>query len=111
MEGHIHASLFGEPGGVYVYGYGEHITIKEWYELIIRVGREEGYWRDRELRINHAGRGRLGTSEVEDLRVDFGKLATLTGWAPRHSWTEGLRQTIRWYADNRERWIGRADWF
>jgi dTDP-D-glucose 4,6-dehydratase len=26
------------------------------------------------------------------------------------SWEEGVRRTIAWYAENRERWIGRVDW-
>jgi hypothetical protein len=26
------------------------------------------------------------------------------------SWEDGILQTIRWYAENRERWIGRVDW-
>ena len=26
------------------------------------------------------------------------------------SWEEGILHTIRWYADNRARWIGRVDW-
>jgi dTDP-glucose 4,6-dehydratase len=26
------------------------------------------------------------------------------------SWGEGVLETIRWYAANRERWIGRVDW-
>ncbi len=29
---------------------------------------------------------------------------------PKVSWEEGVLQTIRWYAENRERWIGRVDW-
>ncbi len=33
-----------------------------------------------------------------------------TGWEPQVSWEEGIRKTIRWYADNRDRWIGRVDW-
>jgi dTDP-D-glucose 4,6-dehydratase len=26
------------------------------------------------------------------------------------SWDEGVLHTIRWYAENRDRWIGRVDW-
>ena len=29
---------------------------------------------------------------------------------PLVSWEEGVLQTIRWYSDNRDRWIGRVDW-
>ena len=109
-QGHIHATLFGSPGGVYVYGYGENISIEDWYNTIIRIGQQEGYWRDRELRLNEAERGRVGTTEVQELRVDYSKLSSLAGWKPRHSWEEGLRHTIRWYADNKDRWTSGVDW-
>jgi hypothetical protein len=26
------------------------------------------------------------------------------------SWDEGVLRTIQWYAENREKWIGRVDW-
>lgn len=109
--GHINVALFGNPGEVYVYGYGETISIGDWYNLIIKVGREEGYWKDKKL-INRASgkRGRLGKSEVEELRVDYTKLNKLTGWIPKFSWEEGLRETIKWYAENKDKWIGRVDW-
>ena len=44
------------------------------------------------------------------LRVGHEKLTAETGWQPRVSWEEGVLQTIRWYAENRERWMGRVDW-
>jgi len=47
---------------------------------------------------------------VEELRVDYSKLHQLTGWQPNYSWEKGLAETIKWYADNREKWIGRVDW-
>jgi len=108
--GHIHVALFGDPGDVYVYGYGQNISMGDWYRLIIEIGQKDGYWGSKELRINEAKRGRLGASEVEELRVDYSKLNRLTGWAPRYSWEEGLRETIKWYTENRDRWMGRVDW-
>jgi dTDP-glucose 4,6-dehydratase len=44
------------------------------------------------------------------LRVGYEKLNRETGWQPKISWEEGVLRTIRWYAQNRERWIGRVDW-
>jgi dTDP-glucose 4,6-dehydratase len=108
--GHIHAALFGEPGQVYLYGSGRHISIEEWYKLIIEIGIEEGFWKSCDLRLDEENRGRLGNSEVEELRVDFSKLNSLTGWLPQHSWRDGLRETISWYAQNTARWMGRVDW-
>ncbi|MEX2007731.1 MAG: GDP-mannose 4,6-dehydratase [Candidatus Levyibacteriota bacterium] len=109
--GHINVALFGNPGEVYVYGYGETISIGDWYNLIIKIGREEGYWKSKKLINKDTGkRGRIGKSEVEELRVDYAKLNRLTGWTPNFSWEEGLRKTIKWYAKNRDKWIGRVDW-
>ena len=44
------------------------------------------------------------------LRVGYEKLTRETGWVPKVSWEEGVLRTIQWYAENRERWIGRVDW-
>ena len=44
------------------------------------------------------------------LRVGYEKLARETGWEPTISWEEGIRQTIAWYAENKDRWLGRVDW-
>jgi dTDP-glucose 4,6-dehydratase len=44
------------------------------------------------------------------LRVGYEKLNRETGWEPKVSWEEGVLRTIRWYAENRDRWIGRVDW-
>jgi len=108
--GHIHAALFGRSGEVYVFGSGRTISIEDWYRLIIRLGQEGGFWGKKELHADTEGRGRLGSSEVEELRVDAGKLHALTGWEPEFGWEDGIKETIRWYAENRERWITRVDW-
>lgn len=108
--GHIHTTIYGNPGDLYVYGYGQSVSMLEWYEMIIEIGKQEGHWGDKTLNADTEGRSRLGKSEVEELRVDYTKLNQLTGWRPQHSWDDGLRETIRWYVDNRDRWIGRVDW-
>lgn len=109
-RGHIHSTLWGEPGQVYVYGYGETISIQKWYDLIIRIGQEHGFWGEKTLRAETQERTRHGKSEVNELRVDYAKLNKLTGWTPRYTWEEGVLEAIRWYADNRDRWVGRIDW-
>lgn len=109
--GHINVALFGNPGEVYVYGFGETISIGDWYNLIVKIGKEEGYWENKKLINKDSGeRGRIGKSEVEELRVDYSKLNKLTGWSPQYSWEEGLRKTIKWYVQNKDKWIGRVDW-
>ena len=84
--------------------------MRDWVDLILRVGEEEGFWPgDREV-VSTAARFRPGASEVMALRVGHEKLTRETGWQPLVSWEEGVRETIRWYAGTRERWIGRVDW-
>jgi dTDP-glucose 4,6-dehydratase len=84
--------------------------MRDWAELILRVGEEEGYWpAGREL-VSVADRFRPGASEVMALRVGYEKLGRETGWQPMVSWEEGVRRTIAWYAENRNRWVGRVDW-
>lgn len=108
--GHLYAALFGKPGHVYVFGFGKAISVGDWYERIIAVGQKEGFWKKKRLVCKVRARSRLGNSEVEELRVDFTKLTALTGWKPKFSWEEGLRQTIRWYANTVDSWRSKVDW-
>ena len=110
VRGHLTVAAQGAPGDVYVYGQGENISMRDWAELILRIGEEAGYWPgDREL-VTSAARFRPGASDVMALRVGHEKLTRETGWQPLVSWEEGVLKTIRWYAENRERWLGRVDW-
>jgi dTDP-glucose 4,6-dehydratase len=109
VRGHLMVAARGVPGDLYVYGQGKNISMREWADLILRVGRELGYWEAREI-VSTAERYRPGASEVMALRVGYEKLNRETGWEPRVSWEDGIAQTIAWYADNRARWIGRVDW-
>src|SRR2546421_6228525 len=109
VRGHLMVAARGIPGDLYVYGQGENISMRDWAELILRVGREQGYWENREL-VSTQERYRPGASEVMALRVGYEKLNRETGWEPRVSWEEGVARTIHWYAENRARWIGRVDW-
>jgi dTDP-glucose 4,6-dehydratase len=99
----------GIPGDVYVYGQGNNISMRDWADMILRVGREQGYWEAREV-VSTADRFRPGASEVMALRVGYEKLNRETGWEPNVSWEDGVARTIAWYAENRPRWIGRVDW-
>ena len=72
---------------------------------------EKGYWKNKKLIHRDTGkRGRLGKSEVNELRVDYSKLHALTSWEPDFNWEEGLKETIQWYAENKDKWTGRVDW-
>ena len=84
--------------------------MRDWAEMIVRIGEEEGYWPAGREVVSVPQRFRPGASEVMKLRVGFEKLNRETGWEPHVSWEEGVLKTIGWYAENRERWIGRVDW-
>jgi len=109
VRGHLHAALDGAAGQQYVHGSGETVSMREWAETILDVGRREGHWTDPEI-VQREERFRPGESDVEELRADCQKLGELTGWEPEVSRREGVRRTIQWYADNRSRWLGRVDW-
>jgi dTDP-glucose 4,6-dehydratase len=110
VRGHLTVAAHGIPGDVYVYGQGENISMRDWVDLILRVGEEHGFWPgDREV-VSTPARFRPGASEVMALRVGHDKLTRETGWTPEVSWEDGVLSTIRWYAENRQRWLGRVDW-
>src|SRR5881397_2848702 len=110
VRGHLTVAAHGIPGDVYVYGQGENISMREWADLIFRVGETGGYWPAGREIVSTAARYRPGASEVMALRVGYEKLERETGWRPKVSWEEGVARTIAWYAANRDRWIGRVDW-
>ena len=110
VRGHLTVAAQGAPGDVYVYGQGENISMRDWVELIFRVGEEHGFWPDDREISSTTARYRPGASEVMALRVGHEKLTEETGWMPNVSWEDGILHTIRWYAENRDRWIGRVDW-
>ncbi len=109
VRGHLTVAACGNPGDLYVYGQGSNISMQAWAEMILAIGKEEGYWPEREI-AQVESRHRPGSSEVMALRVGYEKLNRETGWTPLVSWEEGISRTIGWYAENRERWIGRVDW-
>jgi len=110
VRGHLMVAAQGIPGDVYVYGQGENISMEEWAGMILRVGEEHGFWPGDRRLVSTPARFRPGSSDVMALRVGHEKLTRETGWEPKVSWEEGILQTIRWYAENRSRWLGRVDW-
>jgi dTDP-glucose 4,6-dehydratase len=110
VRGHLTVAAQGIPGDLYVYGQGENISMADWANLILRLGREHGYWGDDRHIETTPLRLRPGASDVMALRVGYEKLHKETGWEPQASWEEGVLKTIDWYAKNRNRWIGRVDW-
>jgi dTDP-glucose 4,6-dehydratase len=109
VRGHLTVAAHGIPGDLYVYGQGKNVSMRDWADLILRIGREEGYWGERAV-VSVPDRLRPGASDVAALRVGYDKLERETGWRPQVSWEDGVSRTIAWYAANRARWIGRVDW-
>jgi dTDP-glucose 4,6-dehydratase len=110
VRGHLTVAAHGTPGDVYVYGQGDNISMRDWADMIFRVGAAHGFWPEGREIVTTAKRLRPGATDVLALRVGHEKLTRETGWMPQVSWEEGVLQTIRWYAENRDRWQGRVDW-
>src|SRR6478752_3860882 len=89
VRGHLTVAARGIPGDLYVYGQGKNISMRDWADLILRIGREQGYWDAREI-VSTAERFRPGASEVMSLRVGYEKLNRETGWEPHVSWEDGV---------------------
>ncbi len=110
VRGHLTVAAQGVPGDVYVYGQGENISMADWCSMILRVGSEHGFWSDDRHVVIDDKRLRPGATDVMALRVGYEKLHAETGWEPKVSWEEGVLRTIQWYAEHRDRWVGRVDW-
>src|SRR5579884_83399 len=110
VRGHLTVAAKGIAGDLYVYGQGKNISMADWSDLILRTGAEHGFWPDDRHVVTTPKRLRPGATDVMALRVGYDKLHRETGWEPRVSWEEGVLRTIRWYAANRDKWIGRVDW-
>jgi dTDP-glucose 4,6-dehydratase len=110
VRGHLTVAAHGIPGDLYVYGQGKNISMADWSDMILRVGREAGFWGDDRHVVTNENRLRPGVTDVMALRVGYEKLNSETGWEPKVSWEEGVLRTIQWYAAHREKWIGRVDW-
>jgi dTDP-glucose 4,6-dehydratase len=109
VRGHLTVAAKGIPGDVYVYGQGTNISMADWAAMILTIGEQQGHWPTREL-VSVTERFRPGATDVMALRVGYEKLHQETGWEPLVSWEEGIAKTIEWYAQNKDRWLGRVDW-
>src|SRR5690242_14581803 len=104
VRGHLTVAAHGIPGDVYVYGQGENISMHDWSHKILQLGIEHGFWPDDRHIVVNQQRLRPGVTDVMALRVGYEKLHRETGWHPNVTWDDGILRTIRWYADNRDRW-------
>ena len=97
--GSITLLLPGKPPRTYGPGGGQHLTIR---------------FTDRKVAFDIATNPRLRLGEaymdgrlvIEDGTI-LDLLEMVTG---SNRWEDGVLATIRWYAEHRERWLGRVDW-
>lgn len=85
----------GRVGEVYNIGGNSERRNIEIVELIVReLGKDESLIRFVEDRPGHDRR----------YAIDASKIRNELGWKPLYSFEEGIRETIRWYIDNRDWW-------
>ena len=84
----------GEPGAIYNVGADEpHENVELTQKIIEHTGADPALVRHVEDRAGHDRRYAVDTTRLRGL-----------GWAPRHSWDEGIRATVDWYRANRDWW-------
>ncbi|GLW63954.1 dTDP-glucose 4,6-dehydratase [Actinomadura rubrobrunea] len=85
----------GEIGETYHVGTGEEATIEEIADLVLD-----------ELGLPATLKTLVPDRPGHDRRylLDTGKLRRTLGWAPQVSFEQGVRETIRWYRNNRAWW-------
>ena len=85
----------GTLGETYLIGPDNERNNKEVLEAILEaMGKPRDWYEHVSDRPGH------------DLRyaIDATKLKTELGWQPKHDFTSGLKQTVKWYEDNRDWW-------
>ena len=84
----------GQPGEVYNVGGGnERTNIEVALEILRLLGKPSSLIRHVADRPGHDRRYSLDCTRLRSL-----------GWAPRHSFSEALADTVRWYAENQWWW-------
>lgn len=95
VNGFVHVGLHEKSiGEVINLGSDREISIGDLANLIAKlIGTKI------EIKIDQQ-RIRPGKSEVERLLCDFSKAKELTGWTPKYTLEEGLKETIEWIRNN-----------
>ena len=92
----IVAALFeGKPGAVYNFGGGQEIVNIDLVKILLKqLGKPESLISFVEDRLGHDRR----------YAIDSGFAQRELNWKPRHSFEQGLAETIQWYVDNQSWW-------
>lgn len=95
VSGIITVGLAEEAVGQVVnLGSGREVSIRELALIIERLSGKEISIEQEDPRVRPPG------SEVERLLCDNRKARRLTGWEPRYTLEEGLRETINWFREH-----------
>jgi dTDP-glucose 4,6-dehydratase len=85
----------GAPGGVYnIGGRSERANLDVVKQVLKLLGKPESLIRYVTDRLGHDRRYAMN---IDRLRDDL-------GWKPRHTFEQGLGETVRWYMENRTWW-------
>jgi dTDP-glucose 4,6-dehydratase len=85
----------GVPGETYHVGTGVEVSVDQLADLVLR---ELGLPLDRKMTVpDRPGHDRR-------YLLDSAKIQRELGWKPEISWDQGVRDTIGWYAANRDWW-------
>ncbi len=90
----------GKPGEIYNVSSGAEKNNLEIVRTILKcLGRDDNFLEFVEDRPGH------------DMRysLDSSKLRQQLGWFPKHSFEQGIEETIRWYRENEDWWTGLAN--
>lgn len=92
----IHSVLLnGQPGEIYNIGGGEELSNKELTALILKsFGKNESYIEKVPDRLGHDFR----------YSVSIDKINKELGYRPKVKFSEGLKETIKWYKENESWW-------
>ena len=86
----------GRIGETYHVGTGDERTVEQVADTILAVlGKPASLKQHVPDRPGHERRYVL----------DWTKLRTELGWRPEHTWDEGMRRTVEWYAERRDWWM------
>jgi dTDP-glucose 4,6-dehydratase len=89
------ALLEGREGETYNVGSGFEASIEEIADLVLGL-------LEKPAELKTIGPDRPG--HARRYLLDSSKLRGDLGWKPEVAWEEGLRDTVHWYADNRDWW-------
>ena len=110
VRGHLMVAAQGAPGDVYVYGQGENISMHDWVDAHPARRRGAAASGPATAASSRRGRFRPGRATCSRCASATRSSRARRAGSRRCRGRTACSSTIRWYAENRDRWIGRVDW-